>query len=171
MDRGGRYRRSAGRALDRGHRPRGPPRSARRTEDQVLAKGGDDTVFGLGGEDRIDGGPGNDRLQGDGTCPANAIRPTDCSDGDDRSGDEDVLRGGDGDDILLGGRGNDLLDGGAGIDSLSGDAGNDEIDAGADDDEVDGGTGLDTIDGRRRRRLDRDRPGLRPHRRPARATT
>ena len=79
--------------------------------------------------------PGHDRLQGDGTCPAGAVRPDECDDDDDRSGEEDVLRGGDGDDTLLGGRGNDFIDGGAGIDSLSGDAGNDEIDAGADGDE------------------------------------
>src|SRR5689334_784640 len=83
--------------------------------DQVLAKGGDDVVFGLGGKDRIDGGPGSDRLHGDGVCPATALRPDECTDADDRTGDEDVLRGGDGDDVLLGGRGNDQLFGDAGV--------------------------------------------------------
>src|SRR6478736_426314 len=66
-------------------------------DDQVLAKGGDDTVYGL---------PGNDRIQGDGMCPVGAVRPAECTDDDDRSGADDVLRGGDGDDIVLGGRGN-----------------------------------------------------------------
>src|SRR3954469_19129165 len=72
--------------------------------DQVLSKGGDDTVYGLGGMDRIDGGPGSDRLHGDGVCQAGAERPEQCTDEDDRTGDADVLRGGDGDDVLLGGR-------------------------------------------------------------------
>src|SRR4051812_48706029 len=67
--------------------------------DQVLAKGGDDVVFGLAGEDRIDGGPGSDRLHGDGVCPPGAIRPDVCTDDDDRRGEADVLRGGDGDDV------------------------------------------------------------------------
>ena len=82
--------------------------------DQVLAKGGDDIVFGLGDDDRIDGGPGRDVLHGDGVCPPGTERPDVCTDDDDRTGGDDVLRGGDGDDVLLGGRGNDLLEGGRG---------------------------------------------------------
>src|SRR3954454_17440281 len=66
--------------------------------DQVLAKGGDDVIFGLAEADRIDGGPGSDRLHGDGVCPPTAVRPDDCTDADDRAGEADVLRGGDGDD-------------------------------------------------------------------------
>ena len=141
------------------------PRRHGRPQDQVLAKGGDDVVFGLGGEDRIDGGPGNDRLQGDGTCPPDATRPENCTDEDDRSGENDVLRGGEGGDILLGGRGNDYLDGGAEIDSLCGRRGQRR--------------GPRRRRGRRDRRrhrarphyagvgrrLDRDRAGLGPHRR------
>ncbi len=121
--------------------------------DQVLAKGGDDVVFGLGEDDRIDGGPGRDVLHGDGVCPPGTERPDVCTDADDRTGGDDVLRGGDGDDVLLGGRGNDLLEGGAGVDSLSADAGNDTAEAGDGDDEVDGGTGLDPLLSEDRERL------------------
>ena len=94
-------------------------------------------------DDRIDGGPGSDRLHGDGVCQPRAERPEQCTDDDDRSGGDDVLRGGDGDDVLIGGRGNDHLYGDGGQDSISGDAGNDHIYGGADGDEIDGGTGLD----------------------------
>src|SRR3954451_10622835 len=80
--------------------------------DQVLAKGGEDVIFGLGGEDRLDGGPGGDRLHGDGVCPPNAVRPDECTDADDRTGDEDVIIGAAGGDVLLGGRRVGCLGGG-----------------------------------------------------------
>src|SRR3954447_2769863 len=64
--------------------------------DQVLGKAGDDVVFclggavwecGRGGEGGRDGGRGTGGYHGDGVCRPNAVRPDECNDEDDRSGD------------------------------------------------------------------------------------
>ena len=159
--------------------------SARRTEDQVLAKGGDDTVYRpRAARTGSTAGPGNDRVQGDGMCPPNAVRPDDCDDADDRSGDERraarrrrrrhparrprqrPARRRRRDRLALRRRGqrrdrraatdDDEIDGGTGIG---------QIDGGAGDDWIATGPGSDRIDARRRRRPDRDRERARPDRR------
>ncbi|WP_172332541.1 calcium-binding protein [Mangrovicoccus sp. HB161399] len=63
------------------------------------------------------------------------------------SGDDDTLRGGEGDDAIHGNAGDDDVNGGEGSDSLWGDAGDDRISAASGDDLVFGGTGNDSLRG------------------------
>ncbi|GJL91587.1 cadherin domain-containing protein [Hyphococcus sp.] len=82
----------------------------------------------------IDGSGENDRLRG--------------TDGNDSiSGGEgnDVIRGRGGDDVISGGDGNDNIAGNAGADQLYGGAGDDLIYADSDDTVIDGGEGTDRV--------------------------
>lgn len=63
-----------------------------------------------------------------------------------RDGENDTLKGYEGNDVLLAGSGDDSLDGGAGRDWLVGGDGNDTLRGGAGNDLIEGGNGTDLLD-------------------------
>lgn len=94
------------------------------------------TVTNVGGV-TINGTDGNDRVNRSVTV-AGEPPPT---------GEEDIIRGNDGNDGLVGLAGNDKLIGGAGNDTLFGSRGEDGLFGGAGADRLRGGVGKDSLDG------------------------
>jgi Ca2+-binding RTX toxin-like protein len=111
--------------------------------DRIFGLGGNDIINGLDGADIIDAGGGDDTVNG-----GNSL-----SFGQDdtiRGGDgNDTLNGGSGRDVIIGGIGDDIVNGGDGDDiTLNGNEGNDTIFGGAGNDgSMNGGDGNDLMRG------------------------
>src|SRR5690348_6029451 len=67
--------------------------------DTIDGGSGADVIFGLAGADTIGGGGGNDRIDGDGSCPATATGPGECTNTRLGAGD-DRIDGQAGDDVI-----------------------------------------------------------------------
>ncbi|MEM7545568.1 MAG: M10 family metallopeptidase C-terminal domain-containing protein [Pseudomonadota bacterium] len=103
-------------------------------DDTIDARDGDDKVYGGTGADDIRGGDGDDILSGFYSYGLNSI------------GDDDIIRGGNGNDEITGHWGDDTLYGQSGDDTVYGGAGDDWISGNNGLDELYGGGGVDTAD-------------------------
>jgi len=95
--------------------------------DQVFGGLGDDILYGGNNADVVDGNGGNDIVFGDAGSVTEQLVNGVVVQVLDKTGDADVITGGDGNDILFGGGGNDVIAGGIGNDAIYGGLGDDGL--------------------------------------------